>query len=136
MTGTIRPENLPRVTRRAVGDTLMIDGATTRSILVDDLLHGTIQHFTGAGAITMAVTDTVLAVDKASGAASAVSVPLASTKIGGCLVSDFKGDAGSNNITITLTAPDVFPGGGSTWTIAGNGGSVFLRPIPGVGYAL
>jgi hypothetical protein len=134
--GTIRPEVLPRVTSLTAGDTVLIDGASTRSILAADLISGTVQHFTGAGAVTMAATDTVVAVDKAVGAASAVSVPLSSDKIGGCLVSDFKGDAGTNNITITLTSPDKFPGGGSTWVIASDAGSVFLRPIPGVGYTL
>lgn len=94
------------------------------------------QIATAAGAITMASTDGLIAANKTVGAATAIAVAPSLTKTGSCLVSDFKGDAGTNNITLTLTAPDVFPGGGSTWVIAANGGSVLLTPIPGIGYAI
>jgi hypothetical protein len=94
------------------------------------------QIKTTAGDVTVMASDGLIAVNKGTGAATAVNFPLSSLKIGGCLVADFKGDAGTNNITINLTSPDVFPGGGSTWIIAANAGSVFLRPIPGIGYAL
>lgn len=94
------------------------------------------QIKTTAGDVNVAAADGVIAINKGTGAATAVNFPLAANKIGPCLVSDFKGDAGTNNITINLTSPDVFPGGGSTWVIEANTGSVFLRPIPGVGYTL
>lgn len=132
----IRPKDEPSVALLTSGDRLIVDGATVRSIAVENFLSGTVQHVSAAGAIVMATTDGLIAVDKTVGASSAVSVPLSSTKIGPCLVADFKGDAGTNNITLTLTGPDVFPGGGSTWVIAADTGSVFLRPIPGVGYAI
>lgn len=94
------------------------------------------QQIITAGAATMAATDGLIAFNKTAGSASAVTVSPSLSKSGSCLIADFKGDAGTNNITITLTAPDVFPGGGTTWVIASNGGSVRLTPIPGVGYAL
>lgn len=94
------------------------------------------QIQTGVGDVNVAASDGLIAINKGTGAATNVNFPLASTKIGACLVADFKGDAATNNITINLTSPDTFPGGGSSWIIEANTGSVFLRPIPGVGYAL
>jgi hypothetical protein len=61
---------------------------------------------------------------------------LASNKTTPVMIIDWKGDAGTNNITIALSGTEKFPGGLSTWKIAGNTGSVVLRPIAGVGYAL
>jgi hypothetical protein len=75
-------------------------------------------------------------VNQAVGAAKTLTLPLASAKTCPVLVSDFKGDAGTNPITINLTGSDKFPGGLTTWTIAADTGSVFLRPIAGAGYAL
>jgi hypothetical protein len=94
------------------------------------------QQIITAGAATMASTDGLIVFNKTVGSASAVTVSPSLGKSGSCLVADFKGDAGTNNITITLTAPDVFPGGGSTWVIASDGGSVRLTPVPGIGYAI
>jgi len=94
------------------------------------------QQIITAGAAVMAATDGLIAFNKTVGSASAVTVAPSLSKSGSCLIADFKGDAATNNITITLTAPDVFSGGGTTWVIRGNGGSVRLTPIPGVGYAV
>ena len=114
-----------------------IDGSFAKVSLAGLLSASQTQQVqTGAGDVNVAATDGLIAVNKLTGAATAVNFPLAANKVGACLVSDFKGDAAANNITINLTSPDVFPGGGSSWVIEANTGSVFLRPIPGVGYAL
>lgn len=114
-----------------------VDGSFSRVTLAALLnVSQTQQIKTAAGAVNVAATDGVIVVNKTVGGATVVNFPLSANKIGGCLVSDFKGDAGTNNITVNLTSPDVFPGGGSSWVIASNTGSIFLRPIPGVGYAL
>lgn len=114
-----------------------IDGSFAR-VTLGNLLNAsqTQQVKTTAGDVNVSATDGVIAINKGTGAATAVNFPLAANKVGGCLVADFKGDAVTNHITINLTSPDVFPGGGSTWTINANTGSVFLRPIPGIGYAV
>lgn len=114
-----------------------IDGSFAKVSLAGLLNASQTQQVkTTAGDVNVAATDGLIAINKGTGAATAVNFPLASNKVGSCLVADFKGDAATNNITINLTAPDTFPGGGSSWVIEANTGSVFLRPIPGVGYAL
>lgn len=114
-----------------------VDGSFAR-ITLGNLLNAsqTQQVKVSAGDVNVSATDGMIAINKTVGAATNVNFPLSASKVGGCLVADFKGDAGTNNITINLTAPDVFPGGVSSWSIASNTGSVFLRPIPGVGYAI
>lgn len=114
-----------------------IDGSFSRVTLAALLnVSQTQQIKTASGDVNVAATDGVIAINKGTGGATNVNFPLSANKIGGCLVSDFKGDAGTNNITVNLTSPDKFPGGGSSWVIASNTGSIFLRPIPGVGYTL
>jgi hypothetical protein len=78
----------------------------------------------------------VAVVNQTVGAAKTLTLPLSSVKTCPVLISDFKGDAGTNNITINLTGSDKFPGNLTSWTIAADTGSIFLRPISGVGYAL
>lgn len=69
------------------------------------------------------------------GAPVTLVMPLAANKLGGVLVTDWANLAGTNNITIQRTVADVFPNGLTALTIAGDGGSFFLRPVTG-GYAL
>lgn len=90
---------------------------------------------TTSGDVNAAAADGVIVLNKASGAATNVNLPLAANKIGGILVTDLKGDAGTNNITIVPTSPETIQGQ-ATWTIAANNGSVFLRPVPGIGYVI
>lgn len=90
---------------------------------------------TTSGDVNVAAADGVIVLNKASGAATNVNLPLAANKIGPVLVSDLKGDAGTNNITIVPTSPETIQGQ-ATWTIAANNGSIFLRPVPGIGYVI
>lgn len=94
------------------------------------------QHITEAGPVAVAPNAGIVRVDQAVGAAITLDMPLSSAKTCPVLISDWKADAGTNNITINLTGSDKFPGNLTSWTIAADAGSVFLRPIPGVGYAL
>jgi hypothetical protein len=96
---------------------------------------GITRVVTAAGPVAIAANDSVVAINKTVGAPTAVSLPLASTKTGPVLISDFKRDAGTNNITITPTSPDLIQGL-ATLTLAANGASVQLFPLPGVGYSL
>lgn len=94
------------------------------------------QHITAAGPVSILPNAGIVRVDQSAGAAITLNMPLASVKTCPVLISDWKGDAGTNNITIALSGSDTFPGGLTSWTIAADTGSVFLRPISGVGYAL
>lgn len=110
-----------------------------KMVTVSSLIAGsalTEQHLTAAGPVAINIDTGVVRVDQTVGAPMTLNLPLASTKICPVLISDWKADAGTNNITINTTAPDTFTGGLTTWTIASNGGSVFLRPIAGAGYVL
>lgn len=136
MTGTIRPENLPRVTKRTAGDTLLIDGATTRSILVDDALYGTIQIVTAAGDVTVAVTDSLVVLNKTVSQATNVNLPPSATKIGSVKIVDYKGDSGSFPITVVPNGSEKFNAAQTSWPIAGAGASNTFNPIPSGGYAV
>jgi hypothetical protein len=114
-----------------------IDGSFSR-ITLSALIAAsqTVQIITGISDVTVAATDGLIIMNRTVGAASNVNLPLASTKSGPVKVSDFKGDSGTNIITVNTTGTDKFPGGGTTWQIAANGASLVFTPIPGTGYAV
>ena len=94
-----------------------------------------LQDVTTAGPVDILAHSDIVRVMNV-GAPVTLVMPPSSEKVGAVLVSDWANAAGTNNITITLENPaDVFPGGVTTWVLAGDGASVFLRPVPG-GYAL
>jgi hypothetical protein len=135
MVASIRPKDLLSASNLTAGDRMIIDGATARSITVENFLSGTTQNFIGTGSITVATTDGTVAVNKTVGAPTTVMLPAAAAKIGPVLITDLKGDAGTNNITIVPNGTEKIQGQ-STYTIGSDGGSLFLRPIPGVGYVI
>jgi hypothetical protein len=94
------------------------------------------QHVTSAGPVAVSVDSGIVRVDQTVGASITLTLPAASAKTCPVLISDWKGDAGTNNITITLAGAETFPGGLTSWKIAADTGSLFLRPISGVGYVL
>lgn len=93
-----------------------------------------VQNVTTPGPVDVLAGTGIVKVG-AVGAPVVLDMPLASDKIGPVLVSDWLNNAGTNNITVNLTGADKFPGGLTSWVIAADGGSIFLRPIPG-GYVL
>jgi hypothetical protein len=93
------------------------------------------QHITSAGPVAIAANAGIVRVDQAVGAAITLTLPLAATKKCSVLVVDWKGDAGTNNITINPSGTEKIQGQ-SSWKIIGDTGSIFLRPIPGVGYVI
>jgi len=98
-----------------------------------------VQNITASGPASIATNVDVVEVNQTVGAPITLTMPLASSfasRTGGCLISDYKGDSGTNKITINLSGSDKFPGGLTSWAINGDTGSVLLRPISGVGYAL
>lgn len=101
-----------------------------------DIPHVVDQEITSGASANVNVGTSVVRVNKTVGSATSLTMPLAADKTCDVLISDWKLDAGTNNITINLSGSEKFPGNLTSWTIASNGGSVFLRRIPGVGYAL
>lgn len=97
-------------------------------------LSGISRVVVAAGAVAIAANDSVVAINKTVGAATACGLPLAINKIGPVTISDFKRDAGTNNITISPSGGELIQGL-ATLTLAANGASVRLFPLPGVGYA-
>lgn len=99
------------------------------------LTPGTVlQDVTTAGPVTIGTTTTILRVLNV-GAAVALVLPPSANKFGGVLVVDWANLAGTNAIQISLSGGDTFPNGAALQTINGDGGSIFLRPVPG-GYVL
>jgi hypothetical protein len=137
-----RIKDLPAATSTTTGDKIAIDGATTRGITVEDffvaqLLMQTQQIITSGATVTVAAKDSLIAVNKTVGSATTVNLPAASSKVGAVKISDFKGDAGTNNITINVAGTDKLNGNLTSWTIGADGGSVVLTPLSdGSGYAV
>lgn len=93
------------------------------------------QHITEAGPVTVLNNAGIARVDQTVGAAITINLPAAANKTCPVLVCDWKGDAGTNNITIAPNGSEKIQGQ-SSWIIGADTGSVFLRPIAGVGYVL
>jgi hypothetical protein len=105
------------------------------STLINNPLATTVILTSGAS-YAAGISDKLIAVNKAAGSATAITLPLSSTKVGPVRVVDFKGDANTNNITVNLSGGDTFNGGLTSWKITGSGGSVLFSPILGLGYAV
>lgn len=93
------------------------------------------QHVIAPGPISVLQNSGIVRVDQTVGAAMTLNLPLAATKTCPVLVADWKNDAGTNNITLQPSGSEKIQGLAS-WVIASDGGSIFLRPIPGVGYVI
>ncbi|TXH33795.1 MAG: hypothetical protein E6Q98_20700 [Rhodospirillaceae bacterium] len=93
------------------------------------------QHITEAGPVDVLPNAGIVRVDQTVGAAMTLNMPLSTVKTCPVLLSDWKGDAGTNNITVNAAGSETFPGGVTSFKIDGDTASRFLRPIPGVGYA-
>jgi hypothetical protein len=141
LTGLDQVDNTSDATKNAATATLTnksIDGTqnTLTNIPPDAFAPIIEQHITDAGPVDIGNDTAIVRVDQDTGAPITLTLPAAADKTCPVLISDWKGDAGTNNITINASGTDTFPGGLTTWTIAGDGGSVFFRPIADVGYAL
>jgi hypothetical protein len=78
----------------------------------------TLRVVTAAGAITAAVTDHIIEVNKTVGAATTVNMPSCASNAGlQLIIIDGKADAATNNITLTPSAGNI------------NGASTFVMNI-------
>lgn len=94
------------------------------------------QEITAGASAAVATNAKTVRVNKTVGSATTIQMPLAVTMLPEfILVADWKGDAGTNNITILPSGTEKIQGL-SSWVIAADNGSICLRPIPGVGFAI
>lgn len=95
------------------------------------------QVKTAAGDVNVAATDGLIIINKTVGGATTVTLPASGSKIGPVKVADWKGDAGTNAITVALTGADKLNGNLTTWTIGADGASAVFTPLAsGAGYAV
>jgi hypothetical protein len=95
----------------------------------------TVQIVTAAGDVTVQPNDGLIILNKTVGAATNVILPAASTKVGRVKIVDWKNDSDVNNVTFVPNGSEKIQGL-SGWKLAGQGASVVLDPISGLGYAI
>ncbi len=83
-----------------------------------------VRVVTAAGAVTVATTDDVVSVNKTTGAATTVNLPATPTTGQTYVIKDGKGDAATNNITVTPAAGNI--DGAATYVMTGNYQAVTL----------
>jgi hypothetical protein len=96
----------------------------------DSIASRTQRTVTAAGAVTVTADDTdIIIINKTVGAATAVTLPLSAGRTKPVMIVDGKGDANTNNITISpQTGESIYAITNGTAIIDGNGGSVILTP--------
>lgn len=100
-------------------------GLTATGLLTESFGHvSSPRVVTAAGAVTMATTDYVVEVNKTTGATTVVNLPSSPTTGQHYYIKDAKGDAGTNNITITPAAGTI--DGTATLVISTNYAAVEL----------
>ena len=95
-----------------------------------------VQEITSGGPVDILPNAGLVKVNQTVGAAITLNMPLASAKTCPVKIIDWKGDAGTNNITISLAGSDKFQGNLTSWVLGADGASVVLDPISGDGYAV
>lgn len=83
-----------------------------------------VRVHTIAGAVTVAVSDYIVVVNKASGAATAANLPASPVAGDVYIIKDGKGDAATNNITVTPAAGTI--DGAATYVMSVNYASVTI----------
>jgi hypothetical protein len=92
------------------GDSGLVFNKTTDQLTIAGILStgsgqiSKVRVVTAAGAVTVATSDYIIVVNKTSGAATAANLPSSPVTGTTFIIKDGKGDAGTNNITITPAA--------------------------------
>lgn len=66
-----------------------------------------VRVVTAAGAVTLTTSDYIVVVNKASGASTVVNLPGSPTKGDNYIIKDGKGDANTNNLTVTPASGNI-----------------------------
>lgn len=94
-------------------------------------LAGVLRVVTGPGVVVVSSSEGGVAINKAVGAATAVTLPAAASRAGlPVTVKDMKGDANANNITVTPAGGETIDGF-ATDVLDINGAARTYRPIAG-----
>lgn len=101
-----------------------------------DVTQGFVQVITDPGPADISETATTVIVNQTVGAAITLNLPASVDKIGPVKIVDWKGDAGTNNITVMPNGAETFNGGATSWVIGGNAASAVFHPYQGLGYAV
>lgn len=94
-----------------------------------------VQEVTTPGPVNIQFDANIVKVNQAVSAPITLVMPPALVKVGNVLVSDWKGDAGLNNILVQMSGTDKLPGNNVDWTLAADCASIEFRPVPG-GYVI
>jgi hypothetical protein len=94
-----------------------------------------VQTVTTPGPVNILVNANIVLVNQAVSAPITLIMPESAFKTGEVLVSDWKGDASANNITVQMSGTNKLPGNNTSWTISADCGSIMFRPVPG-GYVI
>lgn len=98
---------------------------------------GAIQVVTAAGDVTVLPGTQLLLMNRTvDESPSNINLGAASAKSGPVKIVDWKANAGTYPHTINRYGSETLQGGLTSWTLAGDGASVVLTPVPGVGYAV
>lgn len=98
---------------------------------------GAVQVVTAAGdVIVLPATQLLIMNRTADESPSNIIMPAADDKIGPVKIVDWKANSGSFPHTINPSGSEIFQGGLTSWSLSGDGASVVLTPISGVGYAV
>lgn len=123
--------------------TIAVQDSVTGSwskLAIGDMLSNaavTVRVVTEAGDIVVGPSVQLLVMNRATDEGpSNVILPASSAKVGKLKIVDFKGNASLYPHTISLQGADEFQGGLTEWMLSGDGASVVLDPIPGIGYAV
>lgn len=101
-----------------------------------DQAEGSLQVITAGGPQNIDATAGLVIVNQTVGAAITLTLPLASNKIGRVKIVDWKGDAGTNPITIARSGSETFNGALTSWVLGGAGASAVFTPYSANGYAV
>jgi hypothetical protein len=98
--------------------------------------QGAVQVITAAGPANINANANLVIVNQTVGAAITLNLPASASKIGKVKIVDWKGDAGTNTITVVPNGSETFNGALTSFPINGNGASAVFDPYPGAGYAI
>lgn len=112
------------------GVNVIYDAAGNHFVKAVDAAESTQREVTAAGAVTVSADDVdIIVINKTVGAATSVALPSADDRTKAVRIVDGKGDAATNNITISpVSGETIFAVVDYQYVIDSNGASIILTP--------